>query len=112
MIHELRYELGIVNSNRLSFSIETPPISKRPSKPFRISIEGTNVQVNENDFDLLIKDVYNLAGANWRGFNAKAKPITIYYSQLVAEFMNHLFHNKELCLTKDLHLDENTPWFI
>ncbi|MGO9374078.1 MAG: Piwi domain-containing protein [Syntrophobacteraceae bacterium] len=88
------------------------PISKRPSKPFRISIEGTNVQVNENDFDLLIKDVYNLAGANWRGFNAKAKPITIYYSQLVAEFMNHLFHNKELCLTKDLHLDENTPWFI
>jgi len=33
-----------------------------------------------------LQDVINLSGANWRGFNAKHVPVTIYYPELIAKF--------------------------
>lgn len=40
-----------------------------------------------------LQDAINLSGANWRGFNAKSLPVSVYYAQLIAkylkEFENH-----------------------
>lgn len=34
-----------------------------------------------------LQDALNLSGANWRGFNAKSLPISVYYAQLIARFV-------------------------
>ena len=41
----------------------------------------------------LLQDLVNLSGANWRGFNAKSAPISIFYCHLVAD-MVHNFHER------------------
>lgn len=56
-----------------------------------------------------LQDVLNLSGANWRGFNAKSTPISIYYSKIIAEY-TRVFENFE---DFDQKLFEtNKPWFL
>jgi len=40
--------------------------------------------VDFEEFPSLVGQVYNLAGVNWRGVNARAIPVTIGYSHLIA----------------------------
>lgn len=58
--------------------------------------------------ETLLQDLVNLSGANWRGFNAKSAPISVFYCHLVAELV-HDFYQKGLPLPamKDLR-----PWFL
>lgn len=60
----------------------------------------------------LLQDTVNLAGASWRGFNAKLEPISIFYPQLIAGFIRD-FRN----LGGDQDIGQalarfNTPWFL
>lgn len=56
-----------------------------------------------------LQDVLNLSGANWRGFNAKSTPISIYYSKIIAEY-TRVFENFD---DFDQKLFEtNKPWFL
>jgi hypothetical protein len=56
----------------------------------------------------LLQDLVNLSGANWRGFNAKSAPVSVYYCHLVADLVRE-FHQRNLPLptVKDLR-----PWFL
>jgi hypothetical protein len=56
----------------------------------------------------LLQDLVNLSGANWRGFNAKSAPVSVFYCQLVADLV-HDFHERGLPLpaVKDIR-----PWFL
>ncbi len=56
----------------------------------------------------VLQDMVNLSGANWRGFNAKSAPVSVYYCHLVAELLRR-FHEKDLPVpeVKDLR-----PWFL
>jgi hypothetical protein len=56
----------------------------------------------------ILQDLVNLSGANWRGFNAKSTPISIFYCHLVAEFIGS-FQEKNLPLPKVTDLK---PWFL
>lgn len=58
--------------------------------------------------DSLLQDLVNLSGANWRGFNAKSAPVSVFYCHLVAD-MVHDFHERGLPLpaVKDIR-----PWFL
>lgn len=56
-----------------------------------------------------IQDVINLSGANWRGFNAKLQPVSIYYSVIVSRYKS-AFDKID-----DSHQDSieyNLPWFL
>ena len=57
---------------------------------------------------VLLQDLLNLSGANWRGFNAKSTPVSIFYCHLVADLLQE-FHQKRLPMPKihDMH-----PWFL
>jgi len=50
----------------------------------------------------------HLSGANWRGFNAKSLPISIYYAQIIAKYFRE-FHRLGL---RELDLENLTPWFL
>ena len=55
-----------------------------------------------------LQDALNLSGANWRGFNAKALPVSVYYAQLVAGYLKEF----EAHGLPSIDIDTLTPWFL
>ncbi len=55
-----------------------------------------------------LQDAINLSGANWRGFNAKSLPVSVYYAQLIARYLKE-FDNLGL---PAVNVDTLTPWFL
>ena len=37
----------------------------------------------------LVSQVFDLGQSNWRGFNALSRPVSILYSELIAELLGH-----------------------
>lgn len=58
--------------------------------------------------EALLQDLVNLSGANWRGFNAKSAPVSVFYCHLVAD-MVHSFHERGLPLPA---VQDIRPWFL
>ncbi|MBL8087472.1 MAG: hypothetical protein JNM85_05285 [Chthonomonas sp.] len=56
----------------------------------------------------LLQDLINLSGANWRGFNARNAPVSVYYCHLVAELV-HDFQARGLPLPA---VENLKPWFL
>lgn len=53
-------------------------LHKRVSEPLYVNfIESREEWATKKD---CLQDILNLTGANWRGFNSKAQPISILYS--------------------------------
>jgi len=38
----------------------------------------------------LLRQINDLSQVNWRGFNARSKPISIYYGSLIAQLLSHI----------------------
>lgn len=55
-----------------------------------------------------LQDLVNLSGANWRGFNAKSAPVSIFYCHLVADLIRR-FQERDLPLPE---VKELRPWFL
>lgn len=56
----------------------------------------------------LLQDIVNLSGANWRGFNAKSAPVSVFYCHLVAKLV-HNFHEQGLPMPA---VQDIQPWFL
>jgi hypothetical protein len=82
-----------------------------PDGPLLIALDDRST-VGASEFDGLIAQVFRLAHANWRGFNARSKPATLVYGEQLAGLVGHLADveawNPEL-LRSDLR---NRPWFL
>jgi hypothetical protein len=83
-------------------------VLKRYSSPLHITFFYSNKEENFNDHRKYLQDILNLSGANYRGFNAKALPVSVYYPKLIAGFSKHF---KELDL-EFVANDSNKPWFL
>ena len=79
---------------------------KRYGNPLYIQFFYSN-QKNYNK-ELLLQDILNLSGANYRGFNAKALPVSVYYPKLIADFSKH-FKELDLDLSTE---DTKKTWFL
>jgi hypothetical protein len=93
------------------FSGLSPSDSKAPRKPERpvhVEVLYPEAPLKAADLHRLLQDAVNIAGANWRGFNAKSMPISVYYSKLIAD---HYAHFREACLD-DLDMEGLPPWFL
>ena len=55
-----------------------------------------------------LQDAINLSGANWRGFNAKSLPVSVYYAQLIARYLRE-FNRYDL---PKIDVHTLTPWFL
>ncbi len=55
-----------------------------------------------------LQDAINLSGANWRGFNAKSLPVSVYYAQLIAKYLKE-FEGHGL---PKVDVGILTPWFL
>jgi hypothetical protein len=82
-----------------------------PDGPLLVELDERST-VDEQGFDELVGQVFRLAHANWRGFNARSKPATLVYGEELAGLVGHLADvetwNPDL-LRSDLR---NRPWFL
>jgi Piwi domain len=62
-------------------------IGKRVSGPVHVEFlwpkDSTGRKIQKDH----LQDLFNLSGTNWRGFNARSTPISIYYCQIIARFL-------------------------
>lgn len=84
-------------------------LNKRVANPTYIEFYyGTD----HTKFIQLLQDAVNLAGASWRGFNAKLVPISIFYPQLIAGFIKD-FRKIDSNQEVEHNLAQfDTPWFL
>ena len=85
---------------------QNPKPLKRYGNPLYIQFFYSNQQ-NYNK-ELLLQDILNLSGANYRGFNAKALPVSLYYPKLISNFYKHF---KEINLDP-ISVKTDKLWFI
>lgn len=79
------------------------------SSPIHIQFSG-NKEMSDVSIKLHLQDIINLSGANWRGFNAKNTPISIYYPELIAKFISKFDeYNLDLDVGKAA---EGLVWFV
>ena len=83
-----------------------PNVQKRYPGPTHIAFLST--PKNPNEIINYLQDALNLSGANWRGFNAKALPVSIHYCRLVARFIQE-FDSRGY---SDFKIDNLKPWFL
>jgi hypothetical protein len=83
-----------------------PNINKRIAGPIHIEFYYCNRELTDDEKMSYLQDILNLAGANWRGFNAKSVPISIHYAQLVSKFV------KYFSKFEDNEIENIRPWFL
>lgn len=85
-------------------------LNKRVSEPLYIDfIQSQNGWETKKD---CLQDILNLTGANWRGFNSKAQPISILYPRLIAKFMKEFSHLGGIEDMRIVSAESVAPWFL
>jgi hypothetical protein len=88
---------------------DRPTVTKAFPGPTHLQFLRVNDQPAEPAEEReLLQDLVNLSGANWRGFNAKSTPVSVFYCHLVADLV-HDFHERGLPLPA---VQDLRPWFL
>ena len=86
---------------------DKPTVTKAFPGPTHLEFLRVSDGAEISDAELL-QDIVNLSGANWRGFNAKSTPVSVFYCHLVADLV-HDFHERGLPLPQ---VQLIRPWFL
>lgn len=86
---------------------DKPTVTKAFPGPTHLQFLRMTEDNNISD-EILLQDLVNLSGANWRGFNAKSAPVSVFYCHLVADLV-HDFHQRGLPLPA---VEGLRPWFL
>jgi len=112
------YESSMVQLSDLEYLIWTEGLQYGKSTVSRLISEPIHVQFlygghgDYNEDKSYLQDIINLTGANWRGFNSKAQPISIYYSKLIADFMKRFGKFETVNDFSVLSQESFNPWFL
>ena len=89
-------------------------ITGRVSSPVFVAFDHMNDGVDAAVERELLEDLCNLAGANWRGFQARSRPVSVLYCDLVGDFIRRLKeYSQENGLSLELpKLEQFVPWFL
>lgn len=87
---------------------QNPTVSRRPERPVHLQVLFPQNGLPGDTAMRYFQDSVNIAGANWRGFNARSMPISVYYARLIARYYGYF---QQLGL-RDLELENISPWFL
>ena len=65
-------------------------------------------RIGESEKRMFLQDAINLSGANWRGFNAKSLPVSVYYAQIIAKYLKEF----EAHGLRQPDVNNIVPWFL
>src|SRR5690606_18860464 len=86
-------------------------VNKRISEPIHVQFLYGDIR-DYDEAKTYLQDIINLTGANWRGFNSKAQPISIYYSKLIADFMKRFGAYESVNDFSVMSQESFNPWFL
>jgi hypothetical protein len=91
---------------------EREPWSSRLPVALRVTPQGDTVSP-QNAFGIL-RQINDLSQVNWRGLNARSKPISIYYGNLIARLLSHVDPATvaDLFQQNALKTIEDRMWFL
>jgi len=82
-----------------------------PGGPLLIELDGRS-DIGSDELDAVVDQAYRLGYANWRGFNAVSRPVTIAYGEILARLVGYLEEVDSWdpsLLRNDLR---ERPWFL
>ncbi|MCC6545647.1 hypothetical protein IT570_00655 [Candidatus Sumerlaeota bacterium] len=85
-----------------------PKVTRRIARPMHVEFTYSNSGLEKDDEVGFLQDAVNLSGANWRGFNAKSAPVSVYYAQLISRYIGHF---DQLGLS-EIEIENMPPWFL
>jgi hypothetical protein len=85
-----------------------PMVTRRIGRPMYVNFTYSSRSLGPQEKSQLLQDSMNLAGANWRGFNAKSMPISVYYAKLIAQYIGS-FDKLNL---GEIEIENLPPWFL
>lgn len=77
-------------------------------RPLHVKFTYPAEDLTQSQRQAYLQDAINLSGANWRGFNAKSLPVSVYYAQLIARYLKE-FEGHGL---PPVDVQTLTPWFL
>ena len=80
----------------------------RIGRPLHVRFMYPGHQLGADKQRAYLQDAINLSGANWRGFNAKSLPISVYYAQIVARYLKEF----EAHGLPGVDIQTIRPWFL
>jgi len=83
-------------------------VHKPIPRPLHVKFTYPTMRLSAEQQRMYLQGAIDLSGANWRGFNAKALPVSIYYAQLIAKYLRE-FDKYQLPQVK---IDVIKPWFL
>ena len=109
------YESSLVRLSKNEFLVwfeglqyGQPTVGKMVSNPVHVQFTYPLEELARDRQRAHLQDAINLSGANWRGFNAKSLPVSVYYAQLIAKYLKE-FEKHGL---PAVDVDTLTPWFL
>jgi len=102
----LSYDEFLIWFEGLQYGSES--VTRLISGPTHVQFYYSSKKLNDKEKTNYLQDVINLSGANWRGFNAKSLPVSMYYCQIVARFVREF--SRLGYDAKDI--SNLTPWFL
>ena len=85
-----------------------PTVRKRIGNPLHVQFTFPQDGLSMDKRRDHLQDAINLSGANWRGFNAKSLPVSVYYAQIIARYLGE-FESHNL---PPIDVNTLTPWFL
>ncbi len=83
-----------------------PTPRKKYSNPIYIDFYYSNQE--KIDYEKLLQDILNLSGTNYRGFNAKSLPVSMFYPKLISKFYKN-FKKYKIDITIE---KRDKMWFL
>jgi hypothetical protein len=93
-------------------SIDDSRIPKKPERPAHLRVLYPETPLPEADLKRVLQDAMNIAGANWRGFNAKSMPISVYYAKIIADYYAHFRESNLREVDFETVSETVSPWFL
>lgn len=84
-------------------------VAKQISSPVHIKFLNMDDKKFREDYKPYLQDIINLSGANWRGFNAKSVPISIFYSKLITQYISEF---GDIFDSDNKTISNEKPWFL
>jgi hypothetical protein len=81
-------------------------VGKRVAGPVHVEFLWPRDSFSPSDQQEHLQDLFNLSGTNWRGFNARSTPISIYYCRIIANFLAEFPDHAGRITGKE------QPWFL
>ncbi|MCZ7591037.1 MAG: Piwi domain-containing protein [Kiritimatiellae bacterium] len=85
-----------------------PTIRSRIGGPMHVELTYPHTGIDDAVLTDYLQDALNLSGANWRGFNSKSMPVSVYYAKLIADYVGRFDEYG----FPDLRFDGLPPWFL